>query len=112
MHRWATRYGFLAVATPTCTQLRNVPAGLRVAIRKVFSECFANLYADFAEAIASRITGKAADPLHGGSPGVRDGLWGQEFVEATLASSRAGGAWTPCHSAGLTPIEAAGRGTN
>jgi hypothetical protein len=53
-----------------------------------------------AEAIASRITGQPADPLCSGSPGVRDGLWGQEFVEATLASSHAGGAWTLCHAAG------------
>jgi predicted dehydrogenase len=65
-----------------------------------FRESFANLYADFAEAIASRITGQAADPMNSGSPGVRDGLWGQEFVEATLASSHAGGAWTPCHAPG------------
>ena len=54
----------------------------------------------FRTQIAARITGQAADPLHGGSPGVRDGLWGQEFVEATLASSHAGGAWTTCHAPG------------
>ncbi len=63
-----------------------------------FRESFANLYADFAEAIAARITGVAAEPLSSGSPGVRDGLWGLEFVEAVLASSRAGGAWTDCHT--------------
>jgi predicted dehydrogenase len=65
-----------------------------------FRESFANLYADFAEAIASRITGQPADPLCSGSPGVRDGLWGQEFVEAALTSSHAGGAWTLCHASG------------
>ncbi len=64
-----------------------------------FREAFANLYADFAEVIAARITGVAADPLCSWSPGVHDGLWGLEFVEATLASSRQGGAWTSCHAA-------------
>ena len=63
-----------------------------------FRESFANLYADFAEAIAARITGVPADPLCSWSPGVRDGLWGLEFVEATLASSRQSGAWTTCHA--------------
>ena len=63
-----------------------------------FRESFANLYADFAEAIAARITGVSAEPLSRESPGVRDGLWGLEFVEAVLASSRAGGAWTDCHT--------------
>ena len=63
-----------------------------------FRESFANLYADFAEAIAARITGVPADSLCSWSPGVRDGLWGLEFVEATLASSRQSGAWTTCHT--------------
>ena len=63
-----------------------------------FRESFANLYADFAEAIAARITGVPADPLCSWSPGVRDGLRGLEFVEATLASSRQSGAWTTCHA--------------
>jgi predicted dehydrogenase len=64
-----------------------------------FRESFANLYADFAEAIAARITGIPADPLCSWSPNVHDGLWGLEFVEATLASSRQSGAWITCHAA-------------
>lgn len=64
-----------------------------------FRESFANLYADFAEAIAARITGIPADPLCSWSPNVHDGLWGIEFVEATLASSRQSGAWITCHAA-------------
>jgi hypothetical protein len=39
-----------------------------------------------------------ADPLCSWSPGVHDGLWGLEFVEATLASNRLSGAWTTCHA--------------
>jgi hypothetical protein len=61
-----------------------------------FRESFANLYADFAEAIAARITGMTPDPLHAWSPSVHDGLRGLEFVDAVLASSRNGGAWTAC----------------
>jgi len=64
-----------------------------------FRESFANLYADFAEAIAARITGIPADPLCSWSPNVHDGLLGLEFVEATLASSRQSGAWITCHAA-------------
>lgn len=63
-----------------------------------FRESFANLYADFAESIAARITGIPADPLCSWSPNVHDGLWGLEFVEATLASNRQSGAWTTCHT--------------
>jgi predicted dehydrogenase len=64
-----------------------------------FRESFANLYADFAEAIAARITGIPADPLCSWSPNVHDGLLGLEFVEATIASSRQSGAWITCHAA-------------
>lgn len=63
-----------------------------------FRESFANLYADFAEAIAARITGMTPDPLHAWSPSVHDGLRGLEFVDAVLASSRNGGAWTACEA--------------
>ena len=57
------------------------------------TEAFANLYRDAAEAIAARITGSPADPLALDFPTAADGAAGLAFVEAALASRRAGGAW-------------------
>ncbi len=57
------------------------------------TEAFANLYRDAAEAIAACITGQAADPLALDFPTARDGEAGLAFVEAALASRRAGGDW-------------------
>ncbi|MCX7383539.1 MAG: Gfo/Idh/MocA family oxidoreductase [Alphaproteobacteria bacterium] len=57
------------------------------------TEAFANLYRDAAEAIAARITGHAADPLALDFPPAEDGEAGLAFVEAALASRRAGGNW-------------------
>ncbi len=61
-----------------------------------FPEAFANLYADAAEAIAARRSGRAADPLALQFPTAVDGVRGLAFVEAALASSAAGGGWTAC----------------
>ncbi len=67
-----------------------------------FHEGFANLYSDAAEAIAARRAGRTADPMALHFPTARDGAIGVAFVEAAVASSRAGGAWTdalgPCRS--------------
>ncbi len=57
------------------------------------TEAFANLYRDAAEAIAACITGQAADPLALDFPTAADGEAGLAFVEAALASRRAGGDW-------------------
>ncbi len=56
------------------------------------TEAFANLYRDAAEAIAARITGLPAEPL-ADFPTAQAGVDGLAFVEAALASRRAGGAW-------------------
>jgi predicted dehydrogenase len=61
-----------------------------------YFEAFANLYADAAEAIVARRTGRAADPLALDFPSVVDGARGVRFVEAAVASSAAGGRWTDC----------------
>jgi len=59
-----------------------------------FTEAFANLYAEFAEAIlASRAGTPLAAPWF---PTVEDGLHGIRFVEAAVQSSRQSGAWAPC----------------
>ena len=52
-----------------------------------FIEAFANLYRDFAEAIA------AGRPDAGLVPGIADGVRGMAFVERAVAASRAGEGW-------------------
>ena len=61
-----------------------------------FHEGFANLYSDAAEAIAARRSGREPDPLALHFPNAEDGARGVRFVEATIESSAAGGAWTSC----------------
>jgi len=59
-----------------------------------FTEAFATLYAEFAEAI---LAARAGTPLADAwFPTVEDGLQGIRFVEAAVQSSRQSGAWAPC----------------
>ncbi len=58
-----------------------------------FHEGFANVYSDAAEAIAARRAGVAAEPLALHFPDARDGAVGVAFVDAAIASSRAGVSW-------------------
>jgi len=55
---------------------------------------FANIYADAAEAIAARREGRPANPNAASFATARDGVLGMSFIEAAVASSRNGGAWT------------------
>jgi predicted dehydrogenase len=56
-----------------------------------FIEAFANLYAEFAEAILARNAGTAlADPAF---PGVQAGVDAAHFIDAVIASGRNGGGW-------------------
>ncbi len=61
-----------------------------------FAEGFANIYADAAEAIAARRTGRQADPLALHFPNCRDGLLGIRFLYSVTESSDANGKWTRC----------------
>jgi predicted dehydrogenase len=83
--------GSLPAATRACRIVAGHPEG--------FHEGFANVYSDAAEVIAARRAGVEADPLARWFPNERDGAIGVRFVEAAVASSQAGGAWT---SAGLS----------
>ena len=58
-----------------------------------FIEAFANLYRDFAEAIAEGR--KSADPV----PGIEDGLRAMAFVERAVAASKAGEGWVELEAA-------------
>ncbi len=59
-----------------------------------FQEAFANVYSDAAEAIAARRSGGSASPTAMHFPTEIDGALGVRFVDAVVASSSAGGAWT------------------
>ncbi len=61
-----------------------------------FHEAFANLYRDFAETVAARISGIEPDPLAEDFPTVVDGARGVAFVEACIESSKAQ-RWSHCH---------------
>lgn len=59
-----------------------------------FFEAFATVYRDIADAVVERRHGVSADPLSRTWPDAGDGVLGVAFVEAAVASHRAGGAWT------------------
>jgi predicted dehydrogenase len=98
-----TRLAFKPLAGPARVYTPNGPGSLPASIRACrivaghpegFHEAFANVYSDAAEAIAARRSGRTPDPLALEFPNERDGAIGVKFVEAAVASSRAGGAWT------------------
>ena len=57
-----------------------------------YLEGFANIYAEIARAIQAARKGRKPDPAVM-FPTVEDGLAGMEFIEAAVASSKAGGTW-------------------
>jgi predicted dehydrogenase len=77
----------LSPAATRATRFRRTghPEGLH--------EAFGNLYLDFAEAVAARITGTAPDPLAMEAPDAEAGADGLRFVTACLESSARDGAW-------------------
>jgi predicted dehydrogenase len=94
---------FRPLAGPAEIRTPNGPGTLPLAARATrivaghpegFHQAFANLYSDAAEVIAARRSGGVADPLAMCFPKAADGVAGLRFVEAALASSDAGGAWT------------------
>jgi predicted dehydrogenase len=70
------------------SRLTRVPAGHP----EGFLEGFANLYTEIARAIRAARSGAKAEPA-AVFPTVEDGFAGMEFVEAALASSKAGSRW-------------------
>lgn len=59
-----------------------------------YYEAFAQLYTDLAEQIAARIGARAPDARAMLVPGVEDGVYGVQFIQAVLDSARNGSAWT------------------
>jgi predicted dehydrogenase len=59
-----------------------------------FFESFANLYTEVAEAIVTKLEGRAYAKSAFGFPDASDGARGVAFVESAMRSFAAGGAWT------------------
>ena len=76
--------------SPAAAHATRIPSGHP----EGYLEAFAQLYRDAAEQISARIEGRAPDPAALLVPTVEDGARGVKFLEAAIASSRAGGAWT------------------
>ena len=98
-----TVLGFKPISGPAEVRTPNGPGTLPLSARATrivkghpegFHEAFANIYSDAAEAIASRRSGNQPDPMALHFPNEIDGALGVKFVEAAMASSAAGGAWT------------------
>ena len=88
-------------ARPIETRTRGLPTNHPYARRaarlppghpEAFFEAFANIYADFAQLVAARLSGREPDPLATMVPQADDGVDGLAFVDACLAST-ASGTW-------------------
>lgn len=86
--RQITRAG--AGAGAAATHASRVPAGHP----EGYLEGFTQLYTDLAEQITAKLENRAPDPASLLVPTVLDGAIGVKFIEAAVASSAAGGAWT------------------
>lgn len=72
--------------TPAAQRATRIPPGHP----EGFHEAFANLYVDFAEQVAGRITGQEPNPLALDTPNANDGLAGLLLIEAAIRSSNQG----------------------
>jgi hypothetical protein len=59
---------------------------------EAFLEAFANIYGDFAQLVAARLSGREPDPLATMVPQADNGVEGLAFIDACLAST-ASGTW-------------------
>lgn len=73
---------YMAAASEASVRAARIPAGHH----EGFIEAFANIYDEFCAAVRTRAPRDF--------PGAREGVRTMRFVEAALASSRRGGAWT------------------
>ena len=58
-----------------------------------FSDAFANIYTDIADAVLARRDGRELDPLACTFPTVEDGVLGVQFIEAAVQSNQQDGRW-------------------
>ena len=90
----ASRRGCCDAAGPATARSRSRPRACRADIPEGYIEGFANLYLGAAELVPARRAGRAPEPFALLTPTVKDGALGMAFIEACVASSREGGAWT------------------
>lgn len=83
----------LTRASPGLSQAAQCATRLPSGHPEGFIEAFANLYLGVAADIRARLAGHTASALEADYPRVADGARGVRFIEATLASSAAGGQW-------------------
>ena len=76
-------------ADPAAARVTRLPAGHP----EGYLEAFATLYGEIAQAVRAARPGGAAVDAASHFPGLDDGIEGVEFIEAVVASSRAGGTW-------------------
>jgi hypothetical protein len=72
--------------------MSHLPSGHGEAL----SNAWANLYTEFAVAIAARRSGETLPDGLVEFPTALDGARGVKFIHAAVDSHESGGAWTPC----------------
>ncbi len=85
--RLITRAG--SGAGPAAARVSRIPCGHP----EGYLEAFATIYSEAADAIVAARSGAAPDP-EVTFPGIEDGIAGMRFIEAAVASSKAGNVWT------------------
>ena len=90
MEVWSRGAPYIAAASPAAARYSRLPTGHPEGV----IEAFATIYANFADAIVKLESGVPPGDIDMDFPSVEDGLRGMRFVEAALASAKAGGMWT------------------
>ncbi len=75
---------------PTLHPLSRRASRLPPGHPEAFFEAFANIYTDFAELVAARLSGTPPDPLAATVPTAETGAEGLAFIDACLASTQKG----------------------
>ena len=75
---------------------------------EAFFEAFANIYRSAYDNMILRATGKKFEPVQTIYPNINDGVEGMYFIQQSVASSAAGGAWLPLKHARAGSRPAAG----
>lgn len=87
---WRRGNPYVAAKSPAAGRATRLPFGHPEA----FIEAMANIYANFAQTVATAIEGTEPDPLAKDFPTVDDGVRGMCFLEALVASAKSNQKWT------------------
>jgi len=88
---WCRGNGYVAKKSAAAARGTRLPAGHPEA----FFEALANIYQNFGETIAAKISGEKPSELALDFPTVDDGVRGMCFIETVLASAKSHEKWTP-----------------